>query len=45
LPSETIAERKAAAKSIMPENLQAMLSIDDLRDIVAFLTSTSMEQK
>jgi putative membrane-bound dehydrogenase-like protein len=45
LPSETIAERKVATKSIMPENLQAMLSIDDLRDLVAFLSSTSTEQK
>jgi putative heme-binding domain-containing protein len=45
LSSEAIAERQAAAKSIMPENLQATLSIDDLRDIVAFLSSTSTEQK
>lgn len=44
LPSETIAERHAATKSIMPENLQATLSIDDLRDLVAFLSSTSAEK-
>ncbi|HEX4414783.1 MAG TPA: hypothetical protein VH107_14205 [Lacipirellulaceae bacterium] len=45
LPSETIAERHAATKSIMPENLQATLSIDDLRDLVAFLSSAPAEQK
>jgi hypothetical protein len=33
LPSEKISERRAATKSIMPENLQATLSIEDLRDI------------
>ncbi len=44
LPSESIAERHAAAKSIMPENLQATLSIADLRDIVTFLTTPATNQ-
>jgi hypothetical protein len=39
LPSETIAERRLATTSIMPENLQSLMSIDDLRDIVTFLTA------
>jgi putative heme-binding domain-containing protein len=41
LPSEMIEERHAAEKSIMPDNLQATLSIDDLRDLVTFLTTPS----
>ena len=39
LPSASIEERHAATTSIMPENLQSTLSIGDLRDLVAFLTS------
>lgn len=39
LPSSSIEERRVATKSIMPDNLQASLSIDDLRDLVTFLTS------
>jgi len=41
LPSATIEERHAATKSIMPDNLQATLSLEDLRDLVTFLTATS----
>ncbi len=37
LPIASIEERHVADKSIMPDNLQAMLSIDDLRDLVTFL--------
>ncbi len=46
LPSDAIIERRAAATSIMPDNLQATLSIDDLRDLITFLTySTDTDQK
>src|SRR4051812_16497105 len=38
LPSNSIEERTVATTSIMPENLQAALSISDLRDLIAFLT-------
>jgi putative membrane-bound dehydrogenase-like protein len=40
LPSDTIEERSASDKSIMPDGLQSGMSIADLRDLVAFLTST-----
>ena len=36
----SIEERHLASKSIMPDNLQSMLSIDDLRDLVTFLASS-----
>jgi len=39
LKTAEIEERHADAKSIMPDNLQAMLSIENLRDLVAFLMS------
>jgi putative membrane-bound dehydrogenase-like protein len=39
LPSTSIEERSASAKSIMPDGLQETLTIADLRDLVAFLTS------
>lgn len=39
LPSDTIEERSVAEKSIMPDGLQATLTIADLRDLVTFLTS------
>jgi hypothetical protein len=39
LSSESIAERHLATTSIMPENLQALLSIQDLRDLVSFLAT------
>jgi hypothetical protein len=38
LPSNSIEERTVSTTSIMPENLQAALSICDLRDLVTFLT-------
>jgi putative membrane-bound dehydrogenase-like protein len=41
LPSETIEEREASDKSIMPDGLQAGLTIEDLRDLVAFLMTTN----
>ena len=45
LPSESIAERHMATTSVMPENLQSLMSIDDLRDLVTFLTSTPTGNK
>jgi len=39
LPSSEIEERHAADKSIMPDNLQSTLTIDDLRDLITFLTN------
>ncbi len=39
LPSSSIEERRASSTSIMPENLQAILSVDDLRDLVTFLAA------
>ncbi len=41
LPSDAIEDRRTTAKSIMPDNLQATLSLDDLRDLVTFLTAAS----
>jgi putative heme-binding domain-containing protein len=38
LPSDTIDQRHAATKSIMPDNIAATLSIADLRDLVTFLS-------
>lgn len=38
LSSASIEERRAATTSIMPDNLQSTLSIDDLRDLVTFLS-------
>ncbi|MEX0612736.1 MAG: PVC-type heme-binding CxxCH protein [Pirellulales bacterium] len=37
LPSESIELRQASGTSIMPDGLQATLSIDDLRDLMTFL--------
>jgi putative heme-binding domain-containing protein len=37
LPIASIEERHVSSKSIMPDNLQSTLSIDDLRDLVTFL--------
>ncbi len=39
LASSSIEERSVAKTSIMPDNLQSMLSIDELRDLVTLLTS------
>jgi putative heme-binding domain-containing protein len=41
LKSEEIKDRQAAAKSLMPDNLHATLTIDDLRDLVTFLSSSA----
>jgi putative membrane-bound dehydrogenase-like protein len=40
LPSATIEVREASDKSIMPDGLQSGLTIEDLRDLVTFLTAT-----
>jgi putative heme-binding domain-containing protein len=40
LESAAIDDRHVASTSIMPDNLQSELSIDDLRDLVTFLTSS-----
>jgi putative heme-binding domain-containing protein len=39
LPSESIEDREASQISIMPEGLEKTLSIDELRDLVTFLTA------
>jgi putative heme-binding domain-containing protein len=39
LPSNTIEIREATSTSIMPSGLESTVSIDDLRDIVMFLTN------
>jgi putative heme-binding domain-containing protein len=39
LASSAIEDRRVASTSIMPENLQATLSIEDLRDLVTFLAA------
>ncbi len=44
LPSDEIEERQVASKSIMPENLQATLSIADLRDLLTFLMHNNRSQ-
>ena len=41
LRSEEIESREASTKSIMPDGLEQSVSIDDLRDLVTFLTSAS----
>jgi putative heme-binding domain-containing protein len=40
LPSDAIDERTATNTSIMPDGLQSGMSVDDLRDLIAFLTET-----
>ncbi len=45
LTSESIAERHMATTSVMPENLQSLMSIDDLRDLVTFLTAAASANK
>ncbi|MEX2092000.1 MAG: PVC-type heme-binding CxxCH protein [Pirellulales bacterium] len=39
LDSDTIESRQASPVSIMPDGLEATISIDDLRDLVTFLTA------
>jgi putative membrane-bound dehydrogenase-like protein len=41
LPSNTIEIREATSTSIMPSGLESTVSIDDLRDIVTFLTNSN----
>ena len=41
LPSNTIEIREATSTSIMPSGLESTVSIDDLRDLVTFLTTSS----
>ncbi|HEX5471506.1 MAG TPA: PVC-type heme-binding CxxCH protein [Lacipirellulaceae bacterium] len=40
LPSDDIEDRTVSDKSMMPDNLQAMLTDADLRDLLTFLTSS-----
>jgi hypothetical protein len=44
LPSNKIEIRSASAKSIMPDGLEQLISIADLRDLLAFLTSPPADQ-
>jgi putative heme-binding domain-containing protein len=39
LRSEEIAEREPSDKSIMPDGIERVLTVDDLRDLVAFLSA------
>jgi hypothetical protein len=39
LRSEEIAEREPSDKSIMPDGVERVLTVDDLRDLVAFLSA------
>jgi putative heme-binding domain-containing protein len=43
LSSDSIEARSSSAISIMPDGLQNMLSVGDLRDLVTFLTETGAE--
>jgi len=45
LKTSEIENRHATATSIMPENLHATLSIDDLRDLVSFLAPVSSNEE
>jgi putative membrane-bound dehydrogenase-like protein len=45
LPSEEIELRSPSELSIMPDGLERTLSVDDLRDLVAFLTAASAAPK
>jgi putative membrane-bound dehydrogenase-like protein len=44
LPSNTIEVREATSTSIMPSGLESVVSIEDLRDLVAFLTTAESAQ-
>ncbi len=44
LPSGKIETRTASAKSIMPDGLEQLISIADLRDLIAFLTAKPGDQ-
>jgi hypothetical protein len=41
LPSHTIEEREQSSVSIMPDGLDKLLTVDDLRDLLALLMSSS----
>jgi putative heme-binding domain-containing protein len=41
LPSNTIEIREATSTSIMPSGLESTVTLEDLRDLVTFLTATS----
>ena len=45
LPSDTIEGRMLSTTSIMPDGMNKLLTIDDLRDLVAMLTSSGIEDK
>jgi putative membrane-bound dehydrogenase-like protein len=45
LPTESIETREASTTSIMPDGLEKVISIDDLRDLVTFLTSPADTNK
>ena len=45
LKTSEIEDRRAAATSIMPDNLQSTISIDELRDLVTFLAPASPNEK
>ena len=44
LPSNTIEIREATSTSIMPSGLESTVSVEDLRDLVTFLTSSESSQ-
>lgn len=45
LPSSQIEVRTASPKSIMPDGLEQMISVADLRDLITFLTSSPGQQQ
>jgi hypothetical protein len=45
LKSEAIETRTPSVKSIMPDGLEQLISIADLRDLLAFLTSPPSESQ
>ncbi len=44
LASETIESRRPSAASVMPDGLARLISIDDLRDLLTFLTSPGYDE-
>lgn len=44
LPSSQIEIRTASAKSIMPDGLEQLISVADMRDLIAFLTTSAHDQ-
>ena len=45
LRSEVIETRSASPKSIMPDGLEQLISVADLRDLIAFLTSSASDHQ